>query len=58
MKKYSVSAFNHCNKYILNEHTVFADNFKDASNEVDRILKENGYDLLYMTVSIKEVERI
>jgi hypothetical protein len=57
MKKYSVSAFNHCNKFILNEHTIFANDFWDANDKVDTILKESGYDILYISVSIREVER-
>ncbi|MGD9678144.1 MAG: hypothetical protein AB7V16_07240 [Vulcanibacillus sp.] len=57
MKKYCVSVFNHCNEMILNDQIIFANDFWEANNKVEAILENSGYSPLYMTISIKEVER-
>jgi len=55
MKKYSVSAFNHSNEYLLQDEVFFANDFKEANQKVEKYLQDKGVSTYYTTVSIKEI---
>ena len=54
MKKYIVSAFNHCNKIVLNEVEIEAENFSHVKQIIEQILNDKGLSELYLTISIEE----